>query len=101
MVLVFAETSWFASYTYNTWDLNNTQFDVDTIRVGFRDKWSDNFEFSASYTWNDFEGFDNENGFQVGLAYKISSSFDLVADYETISGDFNLDTVSFGIRLNF
>jgi hypothetical protein len=97
----FRGDSWFASYTYNTWELNNVEFDVDTIRVGFRNKWSDNFEFSASYTWNDFEDFDNENGFQVGLAYKISSKFDLVADYETLSGDFNLDTVSLGIRLNF
>ncbi len=97
----FRGDSWFASYTYNTWDLNNTEFDVDTIRVGFRDRWFDSFEFSASYTWNDFEGFDNEDGFQVGLAYKISSNFDLFADYETIGGDFDLDTVSLGIRFNF
>lgn len=97
----FRGDSWFASYTYNTWDLDNAEFDVDTLRFGFRNRLSDNFEFSASYTWNDFEGFDNENGFQVGLAYKISSSFDLIADYETIEGDFDLDTVSLGIRLNF
>ena len=97
----FRGDSWFASYTYNTWELSNSEFDVDTIRVGFRDQLFDSFELSASYTWNDFEGLDNENGFQVGLAYKISSSFDLIADYETLGGDFDLDTVSLGIRLNF
>lgn len=97
----FRGDSWFASYTYNTWDLNNAEFDVDTIRVGFRNNLTDNFELNASYTWNDFEGLDNENGFQVGLSYSITSSFDLIADYETISGDFNLDTVSLGVRLNF
>lgn len=93
--------SWFASYTYNTWDLNNAEFSVDTLRIGFRDRWSDNLEFNASYTWNDFEGFNNENGFQVGFAYNIFSNFDLVAGYETLGGDFDLDTVSLGIRFNF
>lgn len=97
----FRGDSWFTSYTYNTWDLNNSEFDVNTLRVGFRDRWFESIEFSASYTWNDFDGLDNESGFQVGLAYRISSSFDLVADYETLEGDLDLDTVSLGIRLNF
>lgn len=97
----FRGDSWFASYTYNTWDLNNAEFDVDTKRIGFRDRWTDKLEFIASYTWNDFEGFDNENGFQVGFAYNIFFNFDLVADYETLSGDFDLDSVSLRIRLNF
>jgi len=93
--------SWFASYTYNTWEMGNTEFDVDTIRLGFRDQWTKNLEFNASYSWNNIEDADNDDGFQVGLAYSISDSFDLIAEYETIGGHFDIDYVSAGIRLNF
>ncbi len=93
--------SWFASYTYNTWDLNNNEFDVDTIRLGFRDRWSDKFEFSASYTWNNLEDLDNEDGYQIGFAYYLSRNLSFVADYETLGGDFDIETVSLGLRLDF
>ena len=55
--------SWFASYTYNTWDAGNDEFDVDTIRVGFRNMWTERLEFNASYSWNNIEDADNDDGF--------------------------------------
>ncbi len=93
--------SWYASYTYNTWDLNNNKFDVDTIRVGFRDMWSDHFEFSASYTWNDIDGAENEDGYQIGFAYELWDDFNLTANWETVGGMLNMDAVMFGIRFDF
>lgn len=97
----FRGDSWFASYTYNTWDMDNNEFDVDTVRLGFRNMWTERLEFNASYSWNSFEGFDNDDGFQLGFAYKFTDNLDLVADYETIGGHFDIDYVSVGLKLNF
>jgi len=93
--------SWFASYTYNTWDMGNDEFDVDTIRVGFRNMWTEHLEFNASYTWNNIEDADNDDGFQVGFAYHMTDRFHLVADYETIGGHLDIDYVSIGLKFNF
>ncbi len=93
--------SWFASYTYNTWEMNNDEFDVDTIRLGFRNMWTQRLEFNASYSWNNIEDADNDDGFQVGLAYRLSDNFHLIADYETIGGHFDIDSWSAGVRLSF
>lgn len=92
---------WFASYTYNTWDMDNNEFDVDTVRLGFRNMWTHRLEFNASYSWNNFEDFDSEDGFQAGFAYHFTDNFHLVADYETIGGHFDVDYVSLGLRLSF
>lgn len=94
-------TSWFVSYTYNNWELNNFDFDVDTLRVGFRDKWSDRFEFNASYSWNDIDGAENEDGYQIGIAYELWDDFNVTADWETIGGLLDLDGFSLGLRLDF
>lgn len=93
--------SWFASYTYNSWELNNIDFDVDTLRVGFRDKWSERFEFNASYSWNDIDGAENEDGYQIGLAYELWDDVNVTADWETIGGLLDLDGFSLGLRLDF
>lgn len=93
--------SWYASYTNNTWDFDGNEFDVDTIRLGFRNKWSERLEFNASYSWNNIEDADNDDGFQVGIAYEITNNFHLIADYETIGGDLDVDYLSAGIRLSF
>jgi hypothetical protein len=93
--------SWFASYTYNTWELNNNEFDVDTLRLGFRNNWTDRLEFNASYSWNNIEDADNDDGFQVGFLYRLGGNFHLVAEYETIGGDLDIDTLTAGIRITF
>tara|TARA_R110002073_G_scaffold122038_1_gene264994 strand:- start:1190 stop:1783 length:594 start_codon:yes stop_codon:yes gene_type:complete len=93
--------SWFASYTYNTWELSGNEFDVDTIRVGFRNDWTDRLEFNASYSWNNIEDADNDDGFQVGFLYRLGGNFHLVAEYETIGGDLDIDILSAGIRMTF
>ena len=92
---------WFASYTYNTWEFDRNEFDVDTIRFGFRDKWSDRLEFNASYSWNNIEDADNDDGFQVGFAYELWDQFALTADYETIGGELDIDYFSVGVRFGF
>lgn len=93
--------SWYASYTYNTWEVDSFETDVDSLRVGFRDMWSDWFEFNASYTWNDIEDADNDDGFQVGFAYRLWEGINLTADYETIGGDLDIDRFMIGVRLDF
>ena len=93
--------SWFTSYTYNTWEFSNNEFDVDTLRLGFRDNWTDRLEFNASYSWNNIEDADNDDGFQVGFLYRLGGNFHLVAEYETIGGDLDIDTLTAGIRLTF
>lgn len=97
----FHGESWFASYTYNTWELGNDEFDVDTIRLGFRNQWTERIEFNASYTWNNIEDADNDDGFQVGFAFEIANNLHIIADYETIGGHFDIDAVSAGLRLSF
>ena len=97
----FHGDSWFASYTYNTWEFDDTEFDVDTIRVGFRNMWTDNLEFNASYSWNNIEDADNDDGFQVGFAYELFNNFHIVTEYETIGGDLDIDYLTAGIRLSF
>jgi len=93
--------SWFASYTYNTWDVGNAEFDVDTIRLGFRNNWTDRLEFNASYSWNNIEDADNDDGFQAGFAYELFDGVELIAEYETIGGHLDIDYFSAGVRLNF
>jgi len=40
--------SWYASYSYNTWEFDSDEIDVDTIRLGFRNYWiQDRLEFNA------------------------------------------------------
>ena len=96
----FHGDSWYASYTYNIWDFDNNEFDVDTISLGFRDMWTDRLEFNASYSWNDIENADNEDGFQLGFAYELWEQLHLVADYETIGGHLDIDSVSVGVRFD-
>lgn len=93
--------SWFASYTYDNWEIGNGEFDVDTIRLGFRDMWSERFEFNASYSWNNIEDADNDDGFQVGFAFELWDDFNLTADYETIGGDLDIDSFYVGVRFDF
>jgi hypothetical protein len=93
--------AWYASYTYNTWDWNGSEFDVDTVRLGFRNDLSDRLEFNASYSWNDFEDADNEDGFQLGFVYRLTENFQLTTEYETIGGDLDVDYLSAGIRISF
>ena len=47
----------------NTWGLSNSEVDVDTLRLVFRDNWTDRLEFNASYCWNNINGADNDDGF--------------------------------------
>lgn len=93
--------SWYASYTYNTWELGDTEFDVDTIRVGFRNKWTERLEFNASYSWNNIEDADNDDGFQAGFAFELYEGVELIAEYETVGGHLDIDYVSAGVRFNF
>ena len=94
--------SWYGSYSYNTWDLGNNEFDVDTIRLGFRNYWiKDRLEFNASYSWNNIEDADNDDGFQVGFVFLLTDIIHITAEYETIGGDLDIDYVSVGLRLSF
>lgn len=93
--------SWYASYTYNTWEINDEDFDVDTIRVGFRNMWTERLEFNASYSWNNIEDADNDDGFQIGFAYSLTDNFHLVTEYETIGGHLDIDYFTAGIRISF
>jgi hypothetical protein len=94
--------SWFASYTYNTWDMGRDEFDVDTIRLGFRNYLiQDRLEFNASYTWNNIEHADNEDGFQVGFVFELTDIIHITAEYETIGGDLDIEYTSVGLRLSF
>ena len=85
----------------NTWGLSNSEVDVDTLRLGFRDNWTDRLEFNARYCWNSIKGADNDDGFQVGFLYGSRGSSHLVAEYETIGGDLAIDTLTAGIGLIF
>jgi hypothetical protein len=93
--------SWYASYSYNTWELGNHEFDVDTLRLGFRNYLTQNIEFNASYGWNNIEDTDNDDGFQVGFVFELTDVIHLTAEYESISGDLDVDYASVGIRLSF
>lgn len=97
----FHGDSWFASYTYNTWEFSNNDFDVDALRVGFRDNWTRQLEFNASYSWNNIENADTEDGYQFGLAYEIWDDFNLTVDYQRIGGQLDLSSMAFGIRYDF
>lgn len=97
----FKGDQWYASYTYNEWDLDGDEFDVDTLRVGIRNQLTENFEFNASYSWNDIEDADNDDGFQFGIAYKLQKDFFFVAEYETIGGNLDIDYLSAGFRFSF
>lgn len=97
----FHGDSWYASYTYNTWDIDNIEFDVDTIRVGFRNMWTDNLEFNASYSWNNIEDADNDDGFQIGFVYQLFNNFHLTTRYETIGGNLDIDYLTAGVRVSF
>ena len=97
----FRSEQWYASYTYNTWDLDGNEFDVDTIRVGIRNRLTDNLEFNASYSWNNIEDADNDDGFQFGIAYKLQKGVFFVAEYETIGGNLDIDYLSAGFRFSF
>lgn len=92
---------WYASYTYNTWEFDRSEFDVDTIRVGFRRNWTDRLEFNASYSWNNIEDADNDDGFQLGLAYELWDELALTFDYETIGGELDIDYYAVGVRFGF
>lgn len=98
----FHGDSWFASYTYNTWDFDNNEFDVDTLRVGFRNMLSERLEFNASYSWNAIEDADNEDGFQLGFAYQLFwDDVSFTTEYETIGGHLDVDYLTFGLRFDF
>lgn len=97
----FHGNRWFASYTYNTWEFDRGEFDVDTVRVGFRRNWTDRLEFNASYSWNNIEDADNDDGFQLGLAYELWEELVLTFDYETIGGDLDIDYYAVGVRFGF
>ena len=97
----FRGDSWFASYTYNTWTLGDSEFDVDTIKLGFRNQWTEHIEFNAAYMWNNVEDADNDNGFQVGLIYNLTDNLHLVAEYESIGGKLDINYFSAGVRLSF
>jgi hypothetical protein len=94
--------SWYGSYTYNTWYVGSDEFDVDTIRLGFRNYWiEDRLEFNASYSWNNIEDADNDDGFQVGFVFELTDLIHITAEYETIGGDQDIDYASIGLRLSF
>ncbi|MEX0619488.1 MAG: hypothetical protein WDZ76_08625 [Pseudohongiellaceae bacterium] len=99
--LGFHGDSWFISYSRNNWEIGQAEFDVDTTRLGFRNRWTDKLEFNASYSWNHVRGVDNEDGFQLGFAYELWHDFNLTAGYETIGGHLDIDQYSFGVRLDF
>lgn len=97
----FHGDNWYASYTYNNWTIDSFETDVDTIRAGFRSKFTDKFEFNASYAWNDIDKFENEDSFQVGLVYELFDFLHLTTKYESMDGDLGIDYWSAGIRLSF
>ncbi len=81
--------------------MKNNEFDVDTIRLGFRNDWTDRLEFNASYSWNNIEDADNDDGFQLGVLYRLGGNFYLVAEYESTGGDLDIDTLTAGIGITF
>ena len=94
------DASIFASYTLNNWKIKDLGSDVDinTIRVGYRKNISNNVELNISYTSNDFETIDKESGYQAGMLYSISSTFQISFDYEAIDSS---KIIFVGGRLNF
>ena len=64
---------------------------MDTGQIGIQ----------RSYSWNNIEHADNDDGFQVGFIFELTELIHLTADYETIGGDLDLDYTSFGVRLSF
>jgi hypothetical protein len=89
--------SFYASYNFGSWDLGAFDLDVDTLRLGYRHMTTDKLELNGSFTSNDMEG-DSETGFQLGLAYSATDTFQITAEFETID---ELDMISFGARFNF
>jgi hypothetical protein len=96
--------SFFASYAFSTWDFGSVgDFDVDTLRLGYRHMVNQMFEINGSVTSNDFDG-ETESGYQLGFAFEINDSMQLVMDYEIINIDvldFDIDTIDFGFRISF
>ncbi len=92
---------WFASYTFNTWDMDGNDSDVETLRIGLRRHLADRLEFNASYAWNTIEDAANDDGFQVGFVFSATENLHLTTSYETIGGDHDLDYLSAGVRLTF
>lgn len=97
----FHGRKWYASYTYNTWDLGSDEFDIDTLRFGIRNQLTEHIELNASYAWNDVEGADDDDGFQVGLVFKVADHVSLTTEYETIGGDLDIDSWTAGLRISF
>ena len=94
--------SWFASYSYNTWEPGRDSFDVNSLRVGFRNYIiQDRLELNASYSWNDIEDADNDDGFQVGFVFELTELLHVTLEYDTIGGDQAFDYMSLGLRLSF
>lgn len=93
--------SWFASYSFNTFDVEGEDFDIDTLRLGLRSQVSDTFELSVSLTSNDVEGEERENGYQFGAVYSFSDSVKFTFDYDTIAGDVDMTNTSFNVRWTF
>lgn len=108
-------SSVYASYTLNTWDIDNgnvsSGLDFDTLRIGYRQNISESLELNASITSNEVDGQSSSNvdvvsnsdseadsGYQFGLVYAVSDTLKITADYDTID---DLKITSVGVRINF
>ena len=96
----FRAGSIFASFSQDTWDVIGVESEVDIVRAGVRHTWNNGFELSASYSLNEFEAGNEENGYQVGLAYRFIDNLDIFVDFETLDG-LDYETLMVGLRLSF
>ncbi len=96
----FRAGSIFATYAQDTWDVLGLESEVEVVRAGIRHMWNNGFELSASYTLNEFETGEEENGYQIGLSYRVIDNVDIVVDFETLDG-LDYETMMVGLRLSF
>lgn len=110
----FDGLSWFAEFTVGEWELADLDFDVNTLRLGFRAQMSESFEINASYTTNEIkdsyydeeldetESFkERENGYQIGIVYEFLPTWHAGISYDTVRGNFDMSQTSLSVRKSF
>lgn len=115
--------SWFGSYTYNKWQMDETvtreekssfgrtemisesetiDLTANTLRVGFRAQFSEIFELNANISANDIEDHSStQMGYQIGAVIELSEKLYFVLDYDVILNDFDAEKTTIGIRYSY
>ena len=92
---------WFASLSASTWEIGESDIDVDIFKIGLRKQLTENFEFNFNLSRNKFDlGTQNryESGYQVGMLYNFTDLIALTASFEDVDPG---EETSIGLRFHF